>query len=118
MKEQEEKELLEEITGSEYKYGFTSDFDTDEAPKGLNEDIIRLISTKKNEPAWLLEWRLDAYAKWQTMTEPKWPNVKYPKIDFQDCWKSRTKTDQTLTTCTILELVDVIYSKLFFLFFF
>lgn len=85
MKEQEEKELLEEITGSEYKYGFTSDFDVDEAPKGLNEDIIRLISFKKNEPEWLLEWRLDAYAKWLTMKEPKWPNVKYPKIDFQDC---------------------------------
>lgn len=84
MKEQEEKELLEEITGTEYKYGFTSDFDTDEAPKGLNEDIIRLISTKKNEPAWLLEWRLDAYAKWLEMTEPVWPNVTYPDIDFQD----------------------------------
>ena len=84
MKEQEEKELLEEITGSEYKYGFTSDFDTDEAPKGLNEDIIRLISSKKNEPEWLLEWRLNAFQKWKAMEEPKWPNVDYPTIDFQD----------------------------------
>ena len=84
MKEQEEKELLEEITGTEYKYGFTSDFDTDEAPKGLNEDIIRLISSKKNEPEWLLEWRLNAFEKWLSMTEPKWPNVDYPTIDFQD----------------------------------
>lgn len=84
MKEQEEKELLAEITGSEYKYGFTSNFEVDEAPAGLNEDTIRLISHKKNEPTWLLDWRLAAYKKWLTMKEPKWPNVKYPKIDFQN----------------------------------
>lgn len=84
MKERDEKELLEEITSSDYKYGFSSDFDTDEAPKGLNEDIIRLISFKKKEPEWLLEWRLKAYRHWQTMTEPKWANLDYPEIDFQD----------------------------------
>ncbi len=84
MKEMDEKELLEGITSADYKYGFTSDFDTDEAPKGLNEDIIRLISSKKNEPEWLLEWRLKAYKQWLEMSEPKWANIDYPEIDFQD----------------------------------
>ena len=79
-----EDELLEEITSSEYKYGFETKIETDSAPKGLNEDIIRFISEKKNEPVWLLEWRLKAFAHWQTMEEPKWPNVDYPTIDFQD----------------------------------
>lgn len=83
MKEQNEKELLEEITGSEYKYGFSSDFDSDEAPIGLNEDIIRLISMKKKEPEWLLEWRLKAFEQWKKMVEPEWANVKYTKPDFQ-----------------------------------
>ncbi|MCP4520209.1 MAG: Fe-S cluster assembly protein SufB [Cytophagales bacterium] len=84
MKEQEEKELLEEITGSEYKYGFVTDIEADEAPKGLNEDIIRFISAKKEEPEWLLEWRLKAFRHWLTLNEPKWANVKYPTPDFQD----------------------------------
>ncbi len=84
MKEQDENELLAEITGSEYKYGFTSNVETDEAPKGLNEDVIRMISSKKNEPLWLLEWRLSAYAKWLTMKEPEWANVHYEKPDFQE----------------------------------
>jgi Fe-S cluster assembly protein SufB len=76
--------VLEEITTSEYKYGFTSNIEADSAPKGLNEDTIRFISAKKNEPEWMLEWRLKAYHHWLTMKEPTWPNVKYPKIDFQD----------------------------------
>jgi Fe-S cluster assembly protein SufB len=76
--------ILEEITKSEYKYGFTTNIEADEAPKGLNEDIIRFISAKKNEPEWMLEWRLKAYRHWVTLSEPKWQNVKYPKIDFQD----------------------------------
>lgn len=80
----ENMKILEEVTGSEYKYGFESKFETDEAPKGLNEDTIRFISNKKNEPEWMLEWRLKAYRLWLTMKEPKWPNVSYPKIDFQD----------------------------------
>ncbi len=84
MKEQEEKELLEEITGSEYKYGFVTDIEADEAPKGLNEDIIRFISAKKEEPEWLLEWRLKAFRHWLTLKEPTWANVEYPEIDFQD----------------------------------
>jgi len=79
-----ELETIERLTRSEYKYGFTTDIDTEVAPKGLNEDIIRLISAKKNEPEFLLEWRLKAYRHWLKMTEPKWPNVTYPPIDYQD----------------------------------
>ena len=67
----------------EYKYGFYTDIEADSVPPGLNEDVIRVISSKKNEPEWLLAWRLKAYRHWLTMTEPKWPNVKYPPIDFQ-----------------------------------
>jgi len=75
---------LEAHTQSEYKYGFTSDIEMDTLPKGLNEDVIRSISAKKNEPEFLLEFRLKAYRHWLTMKEPKWPNVHYPPIDFQD----------------------------------
>ncbi|MFN3951219.1 MAG: Fe-S cluster assembly protein SufB [Thermaurantimonas sp.] len=76
-------EILEKVTQSEYKYGFYTPVDADKAPPGLNEDIIRLISAKKNEPEWMTEWRLEAYRIWQKMTEPKWANVKYEKVDFQ-----------------------------------
>src|SRR5215218_2075782 len=72
------------LTNREYKYGFVTDIESDVIPKGLSEDTIRLISSKKNEPEWLLEFRLKAYRHWLTMEEPHWPNVKYPKIDFQD----------------------------------
>ncbi len=68
----------------EYKYGFETDIEQETVPKGLNEEIIRIISGKKNEPAWLLEYRLKAYKHWLTMTEPTWAHVEYPKIDFQD----------------------------------
>jgi Fe-S cluster assembly protein SufB len=77
-------ELLESVTQSEYKWGWETKIESDSAPKGLSEDIIRFISAKKEEPEWLLEWRLKAYRHWLTLTEPKWPNVKYPDIDFQD----------------------------------
>ena len=77
-------ETLEIHTQSEYKYGFTSDIETETLPKGLNEDIVRAISAKKNEPAFLLEWRLNAFRQWQEMAEPHWPNVTYPPIDYQD----------------------------------
>ncbi len=70
--------------GERYKYGFSSDIETEYAPKGLNEDIVRLISEKNNEPEWLLDWRLQAFARWKTLKEPKWAMVNYPKIDFQD----------------------------------
>lgn len=76
--------ILEEITSSEYKWGFVTDIDNDSLPKGLSEDTVRFISAKKNEPEWLLEWRLDAFRKWLAMTEPTWPNVDYPKINYQD----------------------------------
>ncbi len=75
---------LEAHTQSEYKYGFTSDIEMDALPKGLNEDVIRRISAKKNEPEFMLEFRLKAYRHWLTMTEPHWPNVNYPPIDYQD----------------------------------
>ncbi|MCO5949349.1 Fe-S cluster assembly protein SufB [Mucilaginibacter flavidus] len=75
---------LEDYTKCDYKYGFTSNIDTELIPKGLNEDIIRLISSKKDEPQWLLDWRLKAFRHWEKMTEPKWPNVKYPPINYQD----------------------------------
>lgn len=78
--------ILEELTGSEYKYGFVSDIETEVAPKGLNEDTIRFISAKKNEPAFMLEWRLKAYRNWLNMKEPSWQNVKYPPIDYQDAY--------------------------------
>jgi Fe-S cluster assembly protein SufB len=72
------------IDVDQYKYGFSTDIEMDLAPKGLNEDIVRLISAKKDEPQWMLEWRLDAYRRWKTMQEPEWARVNYPAIDFQD----------------------------------
>jgi Fe-S cluster assembly protein SufB len=80
----DDQKILDEIASSEYKWGFVSDIESENAPKGLNEDIVRFISKKKNEPEWLLEWRLKAFRQWQEMTEPVWPNVTYPKVDFQD----------------------------------
>ena len=77
-------QVLEDQTSSDYKYGFTSDIEMETIPKGLNEDTVRRISAKKNEPEWMLDFRLKAFAKWQTMTEPKWPNVHYEPIDYQD----------------------------------
>lgn len=76
--------VLDEFTNSDYKYGFYTDIETETAPKGLSEDIIRFISQKKNEPAWMLEYRMKAYHHWLTLKEPEWAHVKYPKIDFQD----------------------------------
>lgn len=78
-----EVELLEEITNSEYKYGFVTDIEADEAAPGVTEDTVRWISARKNEPEWMTEWRLKAFRMWQGMTEPKWPNVHYPPIDYQ-----------------------------------
>ena len=74
---------LHELTQQEYKYGFVTDIESDTAPPGLNEDIVRLISAKKEEPQWLLEWRLKAFRHWLTMKEPTWANVSYPPIDYQ-----------------------------------
>ena len=78
------KEIIENITESDYKYGFVSDIEIEEFPKGLNEDIIRKISARKNEPDWLLEFRLKAYRKWTTMKEPDWAHLNYEKPNYQD----------------------------------
>ncbi|MCC5920700.1 MAG: Fe-S cluster assembly protein SufB [Cyclobacteriaceae bacterium] len=77
-------QILEDFTKSEYKYGFESNIESESAPKGLSEDIVRFISEKKNEPEWLLEWRMKAYHHWLTLEEPNWPNVNYPKPNYQD----------------------------------
>src|SRR5512147_229042 len=76
-------ETIEGLVKQEYKYGFYTDVETDSAPPGLNEEIVRFISTKKNEPEFMLEWRLKAYRHWLTMKEPTWPHVHYPPIDYQ-----------------------------------
>lgn len=77
-------EILEDVVNSEYKYGFVTEIETDNAPIGLTEDTIRFISAKKEEPEWMLEWRLKAYRDWQKMSEPHWANVHFPKVDFQN----------------------------------
>jgi Fe-S cluster assembly protein SufB len=77
-------DILEEITSSDYKYGFETLIESDSAPKGLSEDIVRFISARKNEPEWMLEWRLKAYRHWLTMPTPEWANVKFPEINYQD----------------------------------
>lgn len=78
-----DEQILEEFTSKEYEHGWSVDFEADEAPLGINEDIVRFISSKKEEPEWLLEWRLKAFRQWKKMKEPKWANVKYPEIDYQ-----------------------------------
>ncbi|MCL4103807.1 UNVERIFIED_CONTAM: hypothetical protein GTU68_029124 [Idotea baltica] len=80
----EDLQILEDVTNKEYEYGFYTDIESDKAPKGLNEDIIRLISKKKNEPEWMLEYRLRAFRTWLKMAEPRWPNVDFAAIDYQD----------------------------------
>ncbi|WBQ11574.1 Fe-S cluster assembly protein SufB [Hyphomonadaceae bacterium ML37] len=83
------KETIEDVRQLEadkYKYGFTTEIEQEYAPKGLNEDIVRFISAKKNEPQWMLDWRLEAFARWLKMDEPVWANVNYPRIDYQDAY--------------------------------
>ena len=82
----QEAETLQEFADQKYKYGFVTDIESDFAPKGLSEEIVRFISKKKNEPAWMLELRLAAFRRWRTMTEPNWARVHYPPIDFQDAY--------------------------------
>jgi len=83
-----QEETIEQVNlaTSKYKYGFSTDLEVDKAPKGLNENIIRLISSKKNEPKWMLDWRLKAFEIWKKMKEPEWAKVNYPKIDYQDIY--------------------------------
>nr|MCU0362522.1 Fe-S cluster assembly protein SufB [Bacteroidales bacterium] len=82
--EKEQDKILNEVTSGEYKYGFYTDIETERIEKGLSEDVVRLISSKKEEPAWLLEFRLKAYRHWLTMKMPSWPNLRIPTIDYQD----------------------------------
>src|SRR6266542_4097177 len=94
-----ERESLLEIANREYKAGFVTDIEAETIPPGLNEDIIRVISAKKQEPDWLLEWRLKAYRHWLTMEEPVWANVHYPKINYQDViYYSAPKPKKQLTS--------------------
>ena len=79
------KKTVRSIT-KKYKYGFTTNIESDKAPKGLNESIVKLISEKKKEPQWLLEWRLKAFRAWKKMKEPNWSMVKFPKINYQDLY--------------------------------
>jgi len=82
--EKDENKIIDDVTTGEYKYGFYTDIEMDTAPKGLNEDIIRFISARKNEPEWLLEFRLKAYRYWLTMEEPEWAHLNYPKVDYSE----------------------------------
>ena len=79
-----DKEILDSITDKEYEHGFVTDVEQEFIPKGLNEDIIRLISAKKEEPEWMLEFRLNAFRRWQKMAIPTWAHLDIPEIDFQD----------------------------------
>src|SRR5512141_1381470 len=83
---QETVDKVRLIDVDQYKYGFVTDVESEKAPKGLSEDTVRFISAKKNEPAWMLDWRLEAYKRWQTMREPTWARVDYPKIDYQNAY--------------------------------
>ncbi|MFN8283419.1 MAG: Fe-S cluster assembly protein SufB [Chitinophagales bacterium] len=95
----EQDAILDEVVNSDYKYGFVTNIEAESAPKGINEDIIRFISAKKEEPEWMLEWRLKAFREWQKMTEPHWANVHFPKVDFQDViYYSAPKQKATLNS--------------------
>src|SRR6202795_4214959 len=83
---QETVDRVRQIDVDQYRYGFETLIESEKPPKGLSEDIVRYISARKNEPAWMLEWRLEAYRRWLTMTEPKWARVHYPRIDYQDLY--------------------------------
>ena len=84
MQELDQDKILDDLTSSDYKYGFVTDVDTQVIAKGLNEDVIRLISSKKEEPEWLLEYRLKAYRHWLTIKQPEWAHLQIPEIDFQE----------------------------------
>ena len=92
---QETIEQVRKIDVDQYKYGFETEIETEKAPKGLNEDIIRFISAKKEEPEWMLEWRLEAFRRWLTLEEPTWARVDYPEIDFQDLYYYAAPKNQT-----------------------
>src|SRR3954447_21981865 len=96
---QETVERVKRIDVDQYRYGFETLIESDKAPRGLSEDTVKFISQKKNEPAWMLQWRLEAYRRWLTMTEPTWARVDYPRIDFQDLYYySAPKPKKTITS--------------------
>jgi Fe-S cluster assembly protein SufB len=95
---QETVEQVRRIDVDQYKYGFVTDIESDKAPKGLTEDTVRFISAKKNEPQWMLEWRLEAFRRWLTMREPKWAKVNYGPIDYQDIYYYSAPKKKTLTS--------------------
>src|SRR5215470_10803299 len=96
----ETTQRVADLAGEKYKYGFVTDIEMERAEKGLNEDIVRFISAKKNEPEWMLEWRLEAFRRWKEMKEPNWARVHYPKIDYQNAYyyaaPKNTPTKQSL----------------------
>ena len=81
-----EDKIIQDATSGEYKYGWSSDIESENAPKGLSEDTVRYISAKKNEPEWLLDYRLKSFKVWQEMKEPKWAHIHHPPVDFQDLY--------------------------------
>lgn len=109
-----EAELAEELKNKKYEFGFVSNFESDKAPKGLNEDIIRWISAKKEEPEWLLEYRLESFRVWKEMKEPKWAHVNYPEVDFQNLhYYSAPKTKKRLNSLDELDPeLKAMYDKL------
>ncbi len=104
---QETVDRVRAIEVDAYKYGFVTDIESDKAPKGLNEDTVRFISAKKDEPEWLLTWRLEAYRRWLTMETPRWARVEYPEIDFQDLYyyaspkqtPGRSRSTRSIRSC-------------------
>jgi Fe-S cluster assembly protein SufB len=106
---------VEELANQEYKYGFVTDIESETVPKGLNEDTVRLISARKNEPEFMLAWRLKAFRHWLTMTEPDWANVKYPPIDYQDAYyfsAPKTMKDQPKSLADVDPELLKTYEKL------
>src|SRR5215468_8286686 len=96
---QETVDQVRLIDVDQYKYGFETLIESEKAPKGLSEDTVRFISEKKNEPEWMLKWRLDAYRHWLTMREPTWARVDYPRIDYQDIYYyAAPKAKKTLSS--------------------
>ena len=86
-----EQQIIDSNLKKEYEYGFVTDIESETLPPGLNEEVIRIISKKKDEPQWLLDWRLKAYRHWLKMDEPKWAKVVYPEIDYQDIYHTQLK---------------------------
>ena len=97
------KETIDQVEkiGKKYSAGFVTDIETEKAPKGLNEDTIRFISDKKSEPEWLLNWRLKAYQRWLSMTEPQWAKVSFPEINYQDAYYYAAKRLHVKPDCAI-----------------